>query len=38
MLGRIKPILKKPKFGMLTNVVTSVIMLFTVIFIIANFS
>jgi len=38
MLGRIKPTLKKPKFRMLTNLVTSVIMLFTVIFIIANFS
>jgi len=38
MLERIKPILKKPKFGMLTNFVTSIVMLFTVIFIIANFS
>jgi hypothetical protein len=38
MLERVKPNLIKPKFGMLTNVVTSVVMLFTVIFIIVNFS
>ena len=38
MFESVKRIPVKPKFGMLTNVVTSVVMLFTVIFIIVNFS